>query len=212
MFTKAWKAMLIVTCALALVALVVGGLALADLALQTTGVGAPSTPAATAIAVKPQSADRTSTVYFEQGGNKLVVDSGGTVQVNSGGALTSSGSTTLGAVTFTSATVSGAEAVGTFLKLTPQGTLVVTNTVFTPTGTYQPISSTTSVTPVLSVDTGTYAAGSLLRLVNVGGYTVTITDSTTAKLSGTLAMSTTDALLLMFDGTAWFETARSPNH
>jgi hypothetical protein len=75
---------------------------------------------------------------------------------------------------------------------------------FTPTGTYQPITS--------AGNTGTSAItvleeGTRLTLVNVGSNTITFTDTGTLKLSGNAALGQFDTLALLSDGTNWIQIA-----
>ncbi len=109
----------------------------------------------------------------------------------------------------TKATLDGATgtlAHAGFEQWTPAATVVVTNTVFTPLGTYQPISSTVAVTPTIGL-TATAPAGTLLELLNVGAQNILFADSGTQTLGGARTLAANDGLLLLFDGTNWVELA-----
>jgi len=105
-----------------------------------------------------------------------------------------------------------------------QDTIVVTvGTVITPTGTYQPISSTIDVSACTLEDAGalgrytgirnvTYTTGSLLWLINTSSTTITVTEGDTADLTGTsVALGISDTLLLFFDDSDWIELSESNN-
>ena len=111
-----------------------------------------------------------------------------------------------------------------FMGAEVQDTIVVTyGTVITPTGTYQPISSTGDITNCYLENAGapgrytgvrnvTYTAGSLLWLVNVSSTTITVTEGETADLTGlTVALGISDTLLLFFDSSHWVELSESDN-
>lgn len=141
-----------------------------------------------------------------------------------GGALSVTGITSLsGALSGTSANFTsgistnnsvvayGATSVGTFLSLQPGAVRVVTNGgTITPLASYQPISSTTAVG---TSDIAAAGAGTVLRLINVGTQTITLTDTGTLYLSGNIALGANDSLLLMSKGTGegWVQIGTSDN-
>ncbi len=105
--------------------------------------------------------------------------------------------------------VTGATTTNTYLVLAPQATYTVTaNGAITPTGSYQPLTSAGNV-GTSSIAAGT--AGTVLRLVNVGSNTITISDTGTLKLSGDIALGQYDSLLLLGDGTNWIQMGTSNN-
>jgi hypothetical protein len=123
-----------------------------------------------------------------------------------------------GASTFTGAvTTSATLSAGTFMVLTPGTAITVTNgTPFTPTASAQPIQAAGTVTPTLSVTNSAgaaYAAGTMLRVINVSNQTINLADSGNVKLSTAWAGGQYDTLTLLFDGTTstWIEIARSDN-
>jgi len=94
--------------------------------------------------------------------------------------------------------------VGTFSRMGEQSVVVVTNAAtFTPTGTYQPITSTATVTPLLS--TSGYTAGDLLFLTNESATSIVLEDSGTLMLNTARTIGQYDILGLLFDGTNWLE-------
>ena len=93
---------------------------------------------------------------------------------------------------------------------TPATSVVVTNaTIFTVTGSYQPITASLAVTPTICTACAT--AGQLLLLVNTSANAITIVDTGNQVLAGDFAIGQYDTLLLIFDGTRWIERARSNN-
>lgn len=91
-------------------------------------------------------------------------------------------------------TTTGSSAIGTFNRVQIQSTLGVTNTaVFTPTGTFQPVTSNANVTPTLSTS---FNAGTQLLLENVGSYIVTLT-------APAVVIPPFRLKALVFDGTNW---------
>jgi hypothetical protein len=113
--------------------------------------------------------------------------------------------------------VSDGMALPQFVEFTPGTTISVTNGAsFTPTATLQPIQSAGSVTPTLSVTNSAgsaYAAGTLLRLLNISATTIVLADSGTVKLAGAWTAGQYDSLTLIFDATTstWIEIGRSDN-
>lgn len=105
-------------------------------------------------------------------------------------------------------TSTGQVSVGT-QKLVVATTQLVTSTVFTATATYQPITSTATVTP--TVYTSTAVTGQTLILVNAGSNSIVFADTGTQVLSGNFTMGANDTLSLLFDGTNWLELRRSDN-
>ena len=99
--------------------------------------------------------------------------------------------------------------VGTFSNLTQQSGIVVTNgAVFTPTGSYQPISAAGEVTPTLSV-TG-FTTGDLAELHNTAAAVINIENTgTTQILKDDYPMDQYDVLGLRWNGSAWVELYRT---
>jgi hypothetical protein len=154
----------------------------------------------------------------------------GTVAINSSdwditttGAMTGIGALTADGAWFTSSTIGAGGAIsatgainsaagvtaGTFLVLTKAANVsVVADSTITPLASYQPITAaatcgTASIAPL--------AAGTVLRLINVGSNTITITDTGTLMLSGDIALGQYDSLLLLSDGTNWVQMGTSNN-
>jgi hypothetical protein len=95
-----------------------------------------------------------------------------------------------------------------FLPVKQTAVVVTNGATITPTGLYQPISSTaaTGTSSVAGV-----ASGRMLILVNVGSQTITLTDTGTLKLSGNAALGAGDVLGLMSDGTNWNQLFKADN-
>ncbi len=127
----------------------------------------------------------------------------GTAQVSGAtslaGALTgTSANFTSGISTDSNVVAYGSSSVGTFLALTPGTTQIVSNgSTLTPVASNQPISS---VAAAGLSDIGATAAGTMLRIVNVGSQTITLTDTGTLRLSGDIALGQYDSLMLMSQG------------
>lgn len=99
--------------------------------------------------------------------------------------------------------------VGTFLRMTPAASITVTtDSLITPLGSYQPLTSAGSVQTAL-IAAGT--AGDLLTLVNNTNTTITISDTGTLKLGGNRALGQFDTLTLISDGTNWVERSFGNN-
>lgn len=90
--------------------------------------------------------------------------------------------------------------------LYPGTELTVTTATYTPTVTYWPIKSAAEVTLTLGAGT----TGQLLIVENVGGETINLADTGTARLSAAWAAGQYDTLSLLYYG-AWTEVARSNN-
>lgn len=92
----------------------------------------------------------------------------------------------------------GASSVGTFLALTPGTTQVINNGgSLTPVSSNQPVSSSVAAG---TSDIGATAAGTILRIVNVGSQTITFTDTGTLRLSADIVLGQYDSLMLMSAG------------
>lgn len=108
-----------------------------------------------------------------------------------------------------SGTVTGGGLASTgFLKLAPGTSITVTSSGITPTASYQPIvaAAFTATSNIASKP-----AGTLLRLVNTGTPTITLTDTGTLLLSANIVLGQYDSLLLMSDGTNWIQMGTSDN-
>jgi hypothetical protein len=107
-------------------------------------------------------------------------------------------------------TTGGAATIGTFLKLTAATAISVTNgAAFTPTASYQPLTSAGTVTPTIA--TSGVSTGTVLRLVNTSATSIVIQDTGTQVLGGDRTLGQNDVLLLLFDGTNWLEMAYANN-
>jgi hypothetical protein len=99
--------------------------------------------------------------------------------------------------------------VGTFERLTPGTTVVVTTDgTITPVASYQPLSSSGNV-QTASITAGT--AGDVLYMINTSNTTITLTDTGTLKLGGNRALGQYDTLTLVSDGTNWIERSYTNN-
>lgn len=99
--------------------------------------------------------------------------------------------------------------VGTFINETKATTVTVTNGgTITPTGTFQPL---TSAGNVGTSSLAGCVSGRLLVLVNLGSNTITLTDTSTLKLSGNAALATNDNVTLLCDGVNWNQVGKSDN-
>jgi len=101
-----------------------------------------------------------------------------------------------------------------FLAAEEQAVVVVGSGLsITPTGTYQPITSTAWVTTSTScaIISGT-VEGQLLILVNENASdAITIDDAANTRLSGDAVLGNDDTLMLIWDGADWLEIAQADN-
>jgi hypothetical protein len=108
-------------------------------------------------------------------------------------------------------TATGNVDVGGDLNLTPATAITVTDgTVITPTGAYQPLIGSGTITAA-TVATAAATVGDMVVLINTASATINIADSGAVSLSAAAALGQYDTLTILFDGTAWRETARSNN-
>jgi hypothetical protein len=139
----------------------------------------------------------------------------GTLDVQ-GGAITLQNDETIGnavngtiVMTADNVDVSGDMVVSLFGRFERQAPIEATaGGTITPTGTYQPITSTGNIGLSDLVPT---TAGDLLILINESDTTITITDTATTMLSGNIALGQYDSLTLFCDGTNWVELATTNN-
>ncbi len=114
-----------------------------------------------------------------------------------------------GVSNYTNLVTTGYMRIGTFQRLTPGTTVVVTTDgTITPAASYQPLSSAGNV-QTASIATGT--AGDVLYMINTSNTTITISDTGTLKLGGNRALGQYDTLTLVSDGTNWVEKAYTNN-
>ena len=98
--------------------------------------------------------------------------------------------------------------VGTFLNLTVQTSITVTNSaVFTPTGTYQLIVAAAEVTPTIS--TSGFTTGDQLELHNTGTPVINFEATGLQYLKDDYPMDQYDVLGLRWNGTGWVELYRT---
>lgn len=140
-----------------------------------------------ALAALPVAAQNT-TVYFEQGGGKLVAASSGEIEVQSGGTLDIQS----GAVV----TLANVVRLTDEFVTPAQSTLTVTGSeTITPAGFFQPITASLAVTPG-AIATG--VDGQQVLLVNLSSNAVTLSDTTGLDVGGTLALGQYDAAWLIY--------------
>ena len=101
--------------------------------------------------------------------------------------------------------------VGGFIGATPQSTVtVVYQGVITPTGSLVYITAAAARGTRLVLTT-TATTGDVIRVVNVGAQTITLTDTAPLVLTANFAMGNKDTLTLYYDGDEWVELARANN-
>jgi len=128
----------------------------------------------------PTPAAFTSKIFMWDGGDLMVVSSGGEVEFQAGSVL----DVKSGAI-FAPATVA----------VTQDSTITASSTVV----------QLTAADSVGTSSISTSAAGQLLIILGPASNTVTISDTGTLKLSGNHALSANDTLTLLGDGTNWNE-------
>ena len=75
-----------------------------------------------------------------------------------------------------------------------------------PTGSVFHVTGTTTITSVLATN---FSAGDVVTLIFDG--ILTFTDGSNLKIAGNMTTSADDTITLAFDGTNWYEVARSVN-
>ncbi len=102
--------------------------------------------------------------------------------------------------------------VGTFLKIgvsgSPQSISNGTGDIL-PTGSYHQITSGATAGNTLS--TSGFTKGDYVIIENVGGNTITISDTGTTALSSDFPMTQGDILTLLFNGTDWKQMSKADN-
>lgn len=113
------------------------------------------------------------------------------------------------AVTGDDLTVGDDAAIGSVLRLVAATSITVTQgATLSPTGSYQPITAAGNLS-FGAITAGT--AGDVLTVINASNTTITITDTSTLKLSGNLALGQYDSVMLLSDGTNWVQLATTNN-
>ncbi len=101
-----------------------------------------------------------------------------------------------------------ASAGGTFAG--SSGAAVASAASIVPTGNLFHVTGTTNITSVTAADGNTaIAAGTKITIIFDG--VLTFTDGSNLKLAGNFVTTPDDSITLVYDGTNWYETARSVN-
>ena len=101
--------------------------------------------------------------------------------------------------------------VGTFLRLQQSATVTLTeNAALNPTGTFQAISSAAGVATSGNSIT-IKPAGTVVMLLNIGGQTITFTETGILKSAGNIVLGTLDSATLLSNGTNWYQIGASNN-
>lgn len=105
-------------------------------------------------------------------------------------------------------TFTGSQSVSAFRVTSPASTVIATSgTPITALGSFQPISAAGSVGMTLTV----LAAGTQICLENIVAQTITITDTGTTMLTGTISLGQYDVLCVISDGTNMVQTSYANN-
>ena len=114
---------------------------------------------------------------------------------------------------FASVGASGTITVGTFLNYSEQTALSISDDgVITPTGTYQPLTTTGgSEVNAITMSVSGFQTGDLTILVNEYTNNIAVSDTGTTMLSGDTTLGQHDTLTLLFDGTNWLEVGQTNN-
>lgn len=95
----------------------------------------------------------------------------------------------------------------TFLQPTEVTRIVVTDgSTITPLSSYTTISST-AATGTSAIASPAASVNNLLILHNIGGQTITITDTGTVHATGNIVLTADDSTILIWDGAAWNQLA-----
>lgn len=101
--------------------------------------------------------------------------------------------------------------ISNFYRAQVRPVMVLTaNSTINPSGTYQPISSTTALGRAGSAIT-VKPAGTVLTLVNIGAQTITFTETGTLVSAGNVALGANDAATFYSNGTNWYQVSASNN-
>ena len=140
--------------------------------------------------------------------------------LNVDGALTINGGATLGALTADTLNITGnADVSGNlevvdhlltqehFYMIPPAAVTVTDNGIITPTGAVVELTAAGTVASSLAPA----GDGQFLILINTANQTITISETSTARIAGDFAMGQYDTLTLIGQGVTWHEVARSNN-
>lgn len=108
-------------------------------------------------------------------------------------------------------TVASDTTMGGFIATTPGTTITVAyQGSITPLGSLVYLTSSAARGTRLIVTT-TVPAGTLIRVVNVGAQTITLTDTAPLVMAGNFAMGAKDNITFYMDGDEWVELTRANN-
>jgi hypothetical protein len=129
----------------------------------------------------------------------------GSLTLTAGNIIATAGSASLG----NDLSVADDATIGSDLITSKQTAVTVTSGgTITPTGTYQLL---TSASTVGTSSVAGCTSGRVLVLANSGSNTITLTDTGTLKLGGNAALGATDTLTLICDGTNWNQVSKADN-
>lgn len=108
-------------------------------------------------------------------------------------------------------TVADDAVMGGMMNLAAQSAISLTmNGYFTPTGAFQPVESAGAVS-VSGANFAPGVPGDLLIVVNIGGSTITFTETTGLISAGNVALGTLDSATFVYHGTNWYQIGASNN-
>ena len=151
------------------------------------------------------------TIWVESGG-RIIVASGGALMVQPGAAALLPDAHVTGTVRANEGAFTETVTIGTFLQMPAQAAITVTNgAAFTPTGTLQPITAASNVTPTLAMGT----EGDVVILVNRSDVTIALEANGTLAVpmqeSGSVELGLNDTLTLWYSGSKWYAVATANN-
>lgn len=154
----------------------------------------------------PRSGENTK-VYFTQGGDQLVVSSGGTLDVQSGATLNMAGtlSSSGGTVAFTDDVSVSGRVIYTVSDITPAN-----GSTLNPSATYYNVNSSAGVT--ITLGTSGAVTGQMLYLYGDDNNTITIADTNILTSDGNAAtIGQYDVLVFVYNGSKWAQVSKSAN-
>ena len=147
-------------------------------------------------------------------GGSFVVEEGGALSIESGGVITGDMNIAGGATVTGNVDVTGNLEVvdhlltqAEFYMIPPDAVTVTNNGIITPTGAVVELTAAGTVASSMAPASD----GQFLIMINTANQTITISETSTARIAGDFAMGQYDTITLIGQGVTWHEVARSNN-